>query len=108
MELSNKTTGQKIEKPEDKYVFDFGEIKFNTSASEVLVMEGDNLKVINITADCGCTTGVANIVDKNKIEVEVRYKNTHIKSPFSKNVQIDFFENGERKYEIINIKGIVA
>lgn len=107
MELSSKTTGQTLEKQDYKYVIDFGVVNLNSPASDMLVLKGENLKINNVSADCSCSSGTPNVIDKNTVELEVRFKNTHISQPFNKNIHIDFTENGEQKTETINIKGQV-
>ena len=90
----------------DNYI-DFGSIKVNSKAHTNLTFVGD-IKDFQIKAGCMCTTTQPTQIDKDKISVDVEYKNTHIKGEFEKTIAISYKMQNKKQYMNLKIKGNVS
>lgn len=108
MQVIDKQTNTEIQKSTDRYYLDFGTLQKNSIAKRTVILKGDNLSGLTTQSDCSCTESAPNKIDKDTIEVDLQFKNTHITKPFDKKVYINFNENGQPKALTINIKGQIV
>ena len=108
MQIVDKQTNTEIEKSTDRYIINFGILKKNQIAKRTVQIKGNNLEGLTSQSDCSCTESSPEVIDKNTIEIELQYKNTHITKPFDKKVYLNFHEDKQPKVATINIKGQVT
>jgi len=108
MQVIDKKTNTEIGKSTDRYIINFGVLKKNEIAKRTVQIKGINLSGLTSQSDCTCTESSPEIIDKNTIEIELQYKNTHITKPFDKKVYLSFHEDNQPKAATINIKGQVT
>lgn len=108
MQVIDKQTNTEIGKSTDRYIIDFGTLKKNSIAKRKVQIKGVNLSGLTSQSDCSCTESSPEVIDKNTIEIELQYKNTHMTKPFDKKVYLNFHEDGQQKVATINIKGQVT
>lgn len=86
---------------------DFGEVKQNSKVKTTLTFKGENLSNFEAVPGCRCTTTAPKVIDSNTIELEVGYKDSHIKGAFKKTITLNYREKGVKQTKYIKIKGII-
>lgn len=84
---------------------DFGEVKQNSKVKTIVTFKGDKLSNFEAIPSCRCTTTSPKIIDSNTIELEVGYKDSHIKGSFNKTITLKYHEKGKKQVKYIKIKG---
>lgn len=86
---------------------DFGEVKQNSKVSTLLIFKGDSLTNFEAIPGCRCTTTEPKVIDKDTINLEVGYNDSHIKGAFKKTITLNFREKGVKQTKYIKIKGTI-
>lgn len=91
---------------QNKYVFDFGNVKKDSQVLLTVDITGKDITGCKVQSTCGCTVA-APTRTKDGYSVRIEYKNSNIKAPFSKTVKSTVTQGGATSDFLFNIKGIV-
>lgn len=84
---------------------DFGQVKKDSQIKTTLTFKGNSLSNFEAVPGCRCTTTSPKVIDKNTIQLEVGYKDSHILGLFKKTITITYTENGVKQKTFLKIKG---